>query len=143
MSDKLMVTYCFNAYYAWFLEVTGQVYITVKTNNITNPVAIQGKTEDDTITYNVAPSAVEQLAVNDINISFYCRFNGLQTFVEIPMADVLLMFSPKLQHMPLISIQHIYETSIKIKKTNYPDSDTINPPPSPPVKAKPKLTLVK
>jgi stringent starvation protein B len=84
--------YLVRALYQWILDNDNTPYILVDASgeqvSIPNGIASDGK-----VVLNLAPSAIQNLEMNNDFISFSARFNGVAEQIFVPVASMLAIYA--------------------------------------------------
>jgi len=84
--------YLVRALYQWILDNDNTPYILVDTTgdqlSIPDGIANDGK-----VVLNLAPAAVQKLEMNNDQISFSARFNGVAEEICVPLAALLAIYA--------------------------------------------------
>ena len=83
--------YLLKAFHSWLLDNEETPYISVDAEGDIGTVP-QSAVKDGVVVLNVSPVAVESLDIGIEVISFYCRFNGVRTSVNLPMQRILAIY---------------------------------------------------
>ena len=83
--------YLLKAFHSWLLDNEETPYISVDAEEGVGSVP-QSAVKDGVVVLNVSPVAVESLDIGTDVISFYCRFNGVRTSVNLPMQSILAIY---------------------------------------------------
>ena len=84
--------YLVRALYEWILDNDNTPYILVDTSS--DQVLIPaGIANDGKVVLNVAPTAVQNLDMNNEAISFSARFNGVAENIFVPIASLLAIYA--------------------------------------------------
>lgn len=136
--------YLLRAIYDWILDNHLSPYILVDAEAPYLQVP-PGHAIDEKIILNVSPLAVTGLVINNEALEFKARFGGRMQHVYVPMEAVIaiyafengrgLMFEPQEDTIGDLNPDHLED------QTHAGHSD--RPPPKPPKKGPPKLTIVK
>lgn len=85
--------YLLEAYRQWMVAATGQCIITVTVNS-THPQALIQKAIDGVVALHIAPKAVAEFTYHPWGVTFYTRFNGVQTAVSLRYEDIRGVVGP-------------------------------------------------
>jgi stringent starvation protein B len=78
-----------NGILEWFYENEySPIHILADVTHNSSPVVRNLMREDGTITFNIAPSAVKELLIDDKGVSFKARFGGTVQHVFVPLKMV-------------------------------------------------------
>ena len=83
--------YLLKAFHSWLLDNEETPYISVDAEEGVGSVP-QSAVKDGVVVLNVSPVAVESLDIGTDVISFYCRFNGVRTSVNLQMQRILAIY---------------------------------------------------
>ena len=83
--------YLLKAFHSWLLDNEETPYISVDAEGDIGSIP-QSAVKDGVLVLNVSPIAVESLDIGTDVISFYCRFNGVRTSVNLPMQRILSIY---------------------------------------------------
>ena len=83
--------YLLNAIHAWLLANNETPYISVDVDGDIGSIP-ESAVKDGVVVLNVSPTAIESLDVGLDAISFYCRFNGVRTRINLPMRSILAIY---------------------------------------------------
>ena len=83
--------YLLKAFHSWLLDNEETPYISVDAEGGVGSVP-QSAVKDGVVVLNVSPVAVESLDIGTDVISFYCRFNGVRTSVNLTMQRILAIY---------------------------------------------------
>jgi stringent starvation protein B len=128
-----MRPYLLRALYEWVIDNDLTPYLLVNAEYEQVEVPRQ-YVENGQIILNIAPSAVQNLTLDNEWVSFNARFSGRPFSVFIPVAAVLAIYAKENGKGMFFQAE---------------DTDEVSPPPpsnspsKPPRRQKPKLTLVK
>ena len=83
--------YFLKAFHAWLLDNKETPYISVDAKEDIGQVP-ESAVKDGIVVLNVSPIAVESLDIGLDVMSFYCRFNGLRTSMNVPIQSILAIY---------------------------------------------------
>ena len=83
--------YLLKAFYTWLLDNKETPYISVDAEGDIGSVP-ESAVKDGILVLNVSPIAVESLDIDLDVMSFYCRFNGVRTGMNVPMQSILAIY---------------------------------------------------
>ena len=101
--------YLLNAIHAWLLDNNETPYISVDADEDIGSIP-GSAVKDGVVVLNVSPTAIESLDIGLDAMSFYCRFNGVRTSINLPMQ----VFSQFMAKSPVRASSSI---SLSIRKT--------------------------
>ena len=84
--------YLLNAIHAWLLDNNETPYISVDADGDIGSIP-ESAVKDGVVVLNVSPTAIESLDIGLDTMSFYCRFNGVRTSINLPMRSILAIYS--------------------------------------------------
>lgn len=150
------------AFYEWLLDnqLTPHLVVDVNRHGVMVPMEFA---RDGQIVLNIAPRAVGNLELGDDAVRFNARFGGVPRNVYVPISAVMAiysrengagtMFEPEPAYeneMPLMSVEDeeaSAEPSMTVIDGNLPDtsaeSDDDGDEPTPPLRGRPSLRVVK
>ena len=117
--------YLLNAIHAWLLDNNETPYISVDADGDIGSIP-ESAVKDGVVVLNVSPTAIEDLDIGLDAMSFYCRFNGVRTSINLPMRSILAIYGKESGQ------------GIEFDKLEYPE----NPKSVAKEKSKTKLRLV-
>lgn len=115
--------YLIRAIYEWILDNNYTPYITVDTTYPNTDVP-QQYIQDNTITFDISPTAAAKLLVDNDAITFNARFGGTPHNIYVPIAAILAIYSqentqgmafPKEEYQPIMNISSKHNTTIQTK----------------------------
>lgn len=133
--------YFLRALYEWCVDCNLTPYITVQVDHRTQ--VPQAYVRDNQIVLNVGPSAVRNIHIDNVWVTFSARFGGISHDIEIPVGNVLAIYAKEtgegmsFEHLLPNPDQDSGETQTDAVKT--PGEPA---PPTPP-RGKPRLRVVK
>ena len=83
--------YLLKAFYTWLLDNQETPYISVDAEGDIGSVP-ESAVKDGIVVLNVSPIAVESLDIDMDAMSFYCRFNGVRTSINLPIRSILAIY---------------------------------------------------
>ena len=83
--------YLLKAFYRWLVDNKETPYISVDAERDIGSVP-ESAVKDGILVLNVSPIAVESLDIDLDFMSFYCRFNGVRTSINLPMRSILAIY---------------------------------------------------
>ena len=83
--------YLLKAFYRWLVDNKETPYISVDAEGDIGSVP-ESAVKDGILVLNVSPIAVESLDIDLDVMSFYCRFNGLRTGMNVPIQCILAIY---------------------------------------------------
>ena len=83
--------YLLNAIHAWLLDNNETPYISVDADGDIGSIP-ESAVKDGMVVLNVSPTAIESLDIGLDTMSFYCRFNGVRTSINLPMRSILAIY---------------------------------------------------
>ena len=83
--------YLLNAIHAWLLDNNETPYISVDADEDIGSIP-ESAVKDGVVVLNVSPTAIESLDIGLDTMSFYCRFNGVRTSINLPMRSILAIY---------------------------------------------------
>ena len=83
--------YLLNAIHAWLLDNNETPYISVDADEDIGSIP-ESAVKDGVVVLNVSPTAIESLDIGLDAMSFYCRFNGVRTRINLPMRSILAIY---------------------------------------------------
>ena len=83
--------YLLNAIHAWLLDNNETPYISVDADGDIGSIP-ESAVKDGVVVLNVSPTAIESLDIGLDTMSFYCRFNGVRTSINLPMRSILAIY---------------------------------------------------
>ena len=101
--------YLLKAFYTWLIDNKETPYISVDVKGDIGSVP-DSAVKDGIVVLNVSPIAVESLVIDLDVMSFYCRFNGLRTGMNVPIQSILAIYGKESGH------------GIEFDAREYPDS---------------------
>ena len=122
--------YLIRSVYEWILDNNFTPYLQVDATHSDAVLPMQF-IQDGQIVLNLRPAAVEALCFGNDVIEFNTRFSGKSTYINVPVAAVLAMYTKENGRGMVFDAEES-------------GSDTPPPqPPEPPKKAKPTLRVLK
>ena len=119
-------------------------YLNVRVDHRTH--VPQGFVKDGQIVLNLGPSAVRNLNMDNEWITFSARFGGVSHAIEVPVANVLAIYSRETgEGMGFSSeaVQDVSETIAVDETIPEPDAVTGGDEPPQPPRGRPQLRVVK
>jgi stringent starvation protein B len=132
--------YFLRALYEWCVDNALTPYVTVHVDRRTR--VPQGYVQNGQIVLNLGPSAVRNLNIDNEWITFSARFGGVSYSIEVPVGNVLAIYSRETgEGMGFASNGEadIGEKNIEVDIGSSADADE---PPKPP-RGRPQLRVVK
>ena len=83
--------YLLKAFHAWLLDNKETPYLSVDAREDIGLVP-ESAVKDGVVVLNVAPTAIESLDIGLDAMSFYCRFNGVRTSINLPIRSILAIY---------------------------------------------------
>ena len=83
--------YLLNAIHAWLVDNKETPYLSVDAREDIGLVP-ESAVKDGVVVLNVSPTAIESLDIGLDAMSFYCRFNGVRTSINLPMRSILAIY---------------------------------------------------
>ena len=83
--------YLLNAIHAWLIDNNETPYISVDAEGDIGSIP-ESAVKDGVVVLNVSPTAIESLDIGLDAMSFYCRFNGVRTRINLPMRSILAIY---------------------------------------------------
>ena len=83
--------YLLKAFHAWLVDNKETPYISVDADGDIGSIP-ESAVKDGVVVLNVSPTAIESLDIGLDAMSFYCRFNGVRTSINLPMRSILAIF---------------------------------------------------
>ena len=83
--------YLLKAFHAWLLDNKETPYLSVDAREDIGLVP-ESAVKDGVVVLNVAPAAIESLDIGLDAMSFYCRFNGVRTSINLPIRSILAIY---------------------------------------------------
>ena len=117
--------YLLKAFHAWLLDNEETPYVSVDAKDDIGPVP-ESAVKDGIVVLNLSPVAIESLDIGLDALSFYCRFNGVRTSINLPIQSILAIYGKESGQ------------GIEFDKLEYPE----NPKSVAKEKSKTKLRLV-
>ena len=117
--------YLLKAFHAWLVDNKETPYLSVDAREDIGLVPASA-VKDGVVVLNVSPTAIESLDIGLDAMSFYCRFNGVRTSINLPIRSILAIYGKESGQ------------GIEFDKLEYPDS----PKPVVNEKSKTELRLV-
>jgi stringent starvation protein B len=123
-----MRPYLLRAIHEWLLDNNFTPFVLVNAQD-ENVVVPREYIKDGQITLNLSPSAIKALHIDNEWLSFHARFSGKSQEIFVPIPAVLAIFAKEdTQRGMLFPLEDISESP---------------PEPTPPVRSKPVLRVVK
>jgi len=123
-----MRPYLLRAIHEWLLDNNFTPFVLVNAQD-ENVVVPREYIKDGQITLNLSPSAIKALHIDNEWLSFHARFSGKSQEIFVPIPAVLAIFAKEdTQRGMLFPLEDIAESP---------------PEPTPPVRSKPVLRVVK
>jgi len=135
--------YFLRALYEWCVDSGLTPYMTVRVDHRTR--VPQGFVKDGQIVLNLGPSAVRNLNMDNEWITFSARFGGVSHAIEVPMANVLAIYSRETGEGMGFATEEGVDVTEKLTEANAEQGeDDSHPkgPPKPP-RGRPQLRVVK
>ena len=101
--------YLLKAFHAWLVDNKETPYLSVDAREDIGLVP-ESAVKDGVVVLNVSPTAIESLDIGLDAMSFYCRFNGVRTSINLPMRSILAIYGKESGQ------------GIEFDKLEYPDS---------------------
>ena len=83
--------YLLKAFQAWLLDNKETPYISVDADGDIGSIP-ESAVKDGVVVLNVSPTAIESLDIGLDAMSFYCRFNGVRTSINLPIRSILAIY---------------------------------------------------
>ena len=139
--------YFLRALYEWCVDCNLTPYITVQVDHRTQ--VPQAYVRDNQIVLNVGPSAVRNIHIDNVWVTFSARFGGISHDIEIPVGNVLAIYAKETGEG--MSFEHLLSDDDEDATASIDagesaatgqESEDEPSPPQPP-KGKPQLRVVK
>ena len=101
--------YLLKALHAWLVDNKETPYISIDAEEDMGSIPASA-VKDGVVVLNVSPTAIESLDIGLDAMSFYCRFNGVRTSINLPMRSILAIYGKESGQ------------GIEFDKLEYPDS---------------------
>ncbi|MDP2832933.1 MAG: ClpXP protease specificity-enhancing factor [Pseudomonadota bacterium] len=135
--------YFLRALYEWCVDSGLTPYMTVRVDHRTR--VPQGFVKDGQIVLNLGPSAVRNLNMDNEWVTFSARFGGVSHSIEVPMANVLAIYSRETGEGMGFATEEGADVSEKLTAVNAAqgkEGSDPEEPPKPP-RGRPQLRVVK
>ncbi len=135
--------YFLRALYEWCVDSGLTPYLSVRVDHRTR--VPHGFVKDGQIVLNLGPSAVRNLNMDNEWVTFSARFGGVSHAIEVPVANVLAIYSRETgEGMGFAGeeSQEIDGNSAQVELLSEPGDSSDDAPPSPP-RGRPQLRVVK
>lgn len=135
--------YFLRALYEWCVDSGLTPYLSVRVDHRTR--VPQGFVKDGQIVLNLGPGAVRNLNMDNEWVTFSARFGGVSHAIEVPMANVLAIYSRETgEGMGFAGeeTQVASDNSTEVEFLSEPADPSDDLPPSPP-RGRPQLRVVK
>jgi stringent starvation protein B len=135
--------YFLRALYEWCVDSGLTPYLSVRVDHRTR--VPQGFVKDGQIVLNLGPSAVRNLNMDNEWVTFSARFGGVSHAIEVPMANILAIYSRETgEGMGFAGeeSQEINDNSTQVELLTEPGDPTDDAPSTPP-RGRPQLRVVK
>ena len=83
--------YLLKAFHAWLLDNKETPYLSVDVREDIGSIP-ESAVNDGVVVLNVSPTAIESLDIGLDVMSFYCRFDGLRTSINLPIRSILAIY---------------------------------------------------
>ena len=83
--------YLLKAFHAWLVDNKETPYLSVDAREDIGLVP-ESAVKDGVVVLNVSPTAIESLDIGLDAMSFYCRFNGVRTSINLPIRSILAIY---------------------------------------------------
>ncbi len=83
--------YLLKAFHAWLLDNKETPYLSVDAREDIGSIP-ESAVNDGVVVLNVSPTAIESLDIGLDVMSFYCRFDGLRTSINLPIRSILAIY---------------------------------------------------
>jgi stringent starvation protein B len=83
--------YLLKAFHAWLVDNKETPYLSADAREDIGLVP-ESAVKDGVVVLNVSPTAIESLDIGLDAMSFYCRFNGVRTSINLPMRSILAIY---------------------------------------------------
>ena len=83
--------YLLKAFHAWLVDNKETPYLSVDAREDIGLVPASA-VKDGVVVLNVSPTAIESLDIGLDAMSFYCRFNGVRTSINLPIRSILAIY---------------------------------------------------
>lgn len=137
--------YFLRALYEWCVDSSLTPYITVRVDTRTR--VPQAYVKDGQIVLNVGPSAVRNIRMDNEWVTFSARFGGLSHEIEIPVGNVLAIYSKEtgegMGFEALLPNADSQDEDTPEISGDAPQADTSGPESPQPPRGKPQLRVVK
>ena len=125
--------------YEWCVDSGLTPYLSVRVDHRTR--VPQGYIKDGQIVLNLGPSAVRNLNMDNEWITFSARFGGVSHAIEVPIGNVLAIYSHETGEGMSFAVEEGVEVTEKLADTETAPSDGDGP--AKPPRGRPKLHVVK
>lgn len=133
--------YFLRAIYEWCVDSGMTPYISVRVDHRTR--VPQGFVKDGKIVLNLGVTAVRNLNMDNDWITFSARFGGVSHAIEVPVANVLAVYSRESgEGMGFAQESEVGDLAMSTQAGDEVASDERSDPPPPP-RGKPQLRVVK
>ncbi len=135
--------YFLRALYEWCVDSGLTPYMTVRVDHRTR--VPQGFVKDGQIVLNLGPSAVRNLNMDNEWITFSARFGGVSHAIEVPMANVLAIYSRETGEGMGFATEEGGDVTEKLTEANAEQGEEGSHPKGPPKppRGRPQLRVVK
>ncbi|MDR3086710.1 MAG: ClpXP protease specificity-enhancing factor [Azoarcus sp.] len=120
--------YLIRAIYEWCVDQGFTPYLAVRVDERTHVPS--GYVRDGQIVLNVGPEATNQLVMDNEQVSFQARFNGVVYQIVTPVDNVAAIYARENGQGMAFELQGVHPAGIPVTGTELPPDG--RPPPAPP-----------